>query len=109
MDGPTCLSLARQERPYLHRACVQRKCRCGGVVLLLSRFVHHVGVALRRAQVVMAQQALDGRHRHGDFGARLGAGVLEFPHMADVVHGRRLSPAPTRACRLTRAVSIPNT
>ena len=49
MDGPTCLSLARQERPYLHRACVQRKCRCGGVVLLLSRFVHHVGIALCRA------------------------------------------------------------
>ncbi len=51
-------------------------------------FFHDVSIALRRAQVVMAQQALDGRHRHGDFGPRLGADALEFPHMADVVHGR---------------------
>ena len=41
------------------------------MVLLLGGPVHYVGIALRRAQVVMAQQALDGRDGHVEVDTRV--------------------------------------
>ncbi len=64
------------------------------MILLLGGFVHDVGIALRRAQVVMAQQALDGRHRHVEIDQPRGKepALSEDKGCSQAVAGHRLHP-----------------